>query len=372
MKNLLLLCCLFVVNLLHGQSSKNKQYLLVGTYTSGKSEGIYVYEFNTQNADFKQISICKGIKNPSFFSVAPNQKYVYSVGEIEKNGVINSFRFDKKTGQLVLLNTVSSEGSNPCYVNVDKTGKYVLVGNYSSGNLSVSKILGDGKLSSSIQKIQHTGHGTNVSRQEQAHVHSVNISPNNQDVFVADLGIDKIMNYKLDSKTGLLSPSKTPFNKIDDGAGPRHFEFHPKGKFAYLLQELTGMVTAFDYSDGQLRPKQTISALPKDFKGDFSCADIHASPDGLFLYASVRGHNTLAIYKINQENGLLTYLDNQSVIGKNPRNFMIDPTGNFVLVANQETDNITIFKRDKTTGLLTSTGKEISVPTPVCLKMIAF
>ncbi len=347
-------------------------HLLVGTYTTGKSEGIYVYKFNVKTGEFKVESIAKNIKNPSFLAISPDEKYVYSAGEVDNNGAVYAFSFNKKSGDLTQLSTQSSNGNFPCHVAVDKTGKWVIAGNYGAGSLTVLPVEANGGLGKPTQTIQHEGKGINAERQEKPHVHSINIAPNNHDVFVADLGIDKIVTYSLDAKTGKLSNGNPPFTKVQDGSGPRHFTIHPNGKFAYVIQELTSQVTVFDYKNGSLVAKQSISTLPADFKGDNSCADIHISPDGKFLYGSNRFHDTIVIYSIDPKTGTLTYIGEQSVMGKVPRNFMIDPTGNFVLVANQKTDNIVIFKRDKVKGTLTPTGKEIAVPTPVCLKMVSF
>jgi 6-phosphogluconolactonase len=261
-----------------------------------------------------------------------------------------------------------------------------LVGNYTGGNLSVLPINADGSLSAATQTINHEGSGPNKSRQEKPHVHSVNISPNNKDIFVPDLGIDKIVGYSLDAESGKLSPSNTTFTKVEDGSGPRHFTIHPNGKFAYVIQELASTVTGFNYINGQLKPFQTISTLANDYKEKDKnfCADIHISSDGKFLYGSNRfvdaGNkngvfatnnviDTIVIYSIDQKTGKLTYIENEPVLGKVPRNFMITPNGKFLLVANQETDNVVIFKRNSKTGKLTLTGKEIKVPVPVCLQM---
>ena len=347
-------------------------HLLIGTYTTGKSEGIYVYKFNVKTGEFTQESVAKGLKNPGFLTISPDAKHVYSVGEIEGGGAVYSFDFDKKTGILTQLNTQSARGDNPCHLDIDKTGKWVIVGNYSSGSLSVLPVEADGSLGKVTQTIQHQGRGLNESRQEKPHVHSINIAPNNVDIFVPDLGIDKIMTYSLDAKTGKLSDGNPAFTKVKDGSGPRHFTLHPNGKFAYVIQELSGEVTAFGYKNGALTAIQSISTLPKDYKGGFSCADIHISPDGKFLYGSNRTIDNLVIYSIDPKTGQLTYVTHQSVLGKKPRNFVIDPTGNFVLVANQDSDNIVIFKRDALKGILTPTGKEIAVPNPVCLKMVSF
>ena len=355
---------------------KNKMnydfHLLVGTYTSEKSEGIYVYKFNVKSGEFELESTAKGLKNPSYLVVSPDEKYVYSAGEIDKNGAVYAFAFDKKMGNLKQLSTQSSNGNYPCFVDIDKTGKWVFAGNYGAGNLTVLPVEGNGGLGKPTQTIQHEGKSVNPDRQEGPHVHSVNVAPNNVDVFVPDLGLDKIFTYSLDAKTGKLTAGNPAFTKVQDGSGPRHFSVHPNGKFAYVIQEISGDVTAFDYKKGALTAIQTISAKPAGFTGDFNCADIHISPDGKFLYGSNRVHDSLVIYSIDTKTGKLTYVAHQSVMGKKPRNFMIDPTGSFVLVANQDSDNIIIFKRDMKTGMLTSTGKEIAVPNPVCLKMVSF
>jgi 6-phosphogluconolactonase len=293
-----------------------------------------------------------------------------------------------QSGNLTKLNTQSSGGAHPCHVSIDKTGKWVLVGNYSGGNLSILPVEADGSLGKATQTINHEGKGPNAGRQEKPHVHSVNIAPNNRDLFVPDLGIDKIMTYNLDTKNGKLLEGKPAFTKVADGSGPRHFTVHPNGKFAYVIQELSSTVTAFNYALGKLSLFQTITTLAKDFKDKNKsfCADIHISPDGKFLYGSNRfvdaGNkngvfaptntiDTIVIYSIDQKTGKLTYIGNEPVLGKVPRNFMITPNGKFVLVANQETDNITIFKRDAKTGKLSPTGKQIEVPVPVCLKMVS-
>ena len=347
-------------------------HLLVGTYTSGKSEGIYVYKFNVKTGEFSQESVAKNIKNPSFLAISPDGKNVYSAGETDNNGSVHAFAFDKKTGVLNPLNMQSANGNYPCYVEIDKTGKWLMAGNYGAGNLSIYPVETNGNLGKATQVIQHEGKSINPGNQESPHVHSVNIAPNNVDVFVPDLGIDKIMTYSLDAKTGKLTAGNLAFTKVKAGSGPRHFVFHPNGKFAYCIQEISGEVVAFDYRKGALTEIQTISTKPADLKGDLNCADIHISPDGKFLYGSNRVNDSLVIYEVDAKTGKLTYVAHQSVLGKKPRNFMIDPTGSFVLVANQDSDNIVIFKRDAVKGTLTPTGTEIAVPNPVCLKMVSF
>ncbi len=382
-----LYCSLLFWPQISKSQSKDEQYLIVGTYSRRASEGIYVYKFNTNTGDFSAVSVAKGIKNPSFLAVSPNEKFVYSVGETDTDGSVTAYGFDKKSGNLTKLNTQLSGGANPCHVSIDKTGKWVLVGNYSGGNLSILPVNVDGSLGKATQTINHEGKGTNAARQEKPHVHSVNIAPNNVDVFVPDLGIDKIVKYSLDAKNGKLLAGKTLFTKVADGTGPRHFTVHPNGKFAYVIQELSSTVTGFNYVAGKLTPFQTVTTLAADFenKSKSFCADIHISPDGKFLYGSNRyvdsenpnnrfapniTTDTIVIYSIDQKTGKLTYVGNEPVLGKVPRNFMITPNGKFVLVANQETDNITIFSRDAKTGKLKPMGKQIEIPVPVCLKMV--
>ncbi|MDZ7934164.1 MAG: lactonase family protein [Emticicia sp.] len=249
-----LYCSLLFLPQISKSQSKDEQYLIVGTYTrpntKNPSEGIYVYKFNTNTGDFNAVSKVTGISNPSFLTVSPDQKFVYSVSETG-DGSVTAYSFDKKSGNLTKLNTQSSGGADPCHISIDKTGKWVLVGNYSGGNLSMLPVNTDGSLGKATQTINHEGNGPNKNRQEKPHVHSVNIAPNNQDIFVPDLGIDKIMTYHLDAKNGKLSAGKLAFTKVVDGSGPRHFTVHPNGKFAYVIQELSSTVTAFQLCFGK-------------------------------------------------------------------------------------------------------------------------
>lgn len=354
--------------------AQKESYMLVGTYTSGKSEGIYVYKFNSTTGEYSAVSSIKS-PNPSYLAVSPDQQYVYAVYEEGNNnrvgGSVASFKFDKSTGQLTKLNQVPSGGDHPCYVAVDKTGKWVTAGNYSSGSISVYPVKEDGSLGEVAQHIQHEGMGPNKARQEKPHVHCTMFSKDNKFLLVPDLGIDKVMIYSFDETNGKLTPASQAFAKSTDGAGPRHIDFHPNNKFVYLIEELTGTVVTYAYDNGHLSFVQRVSSLPKNLKGDIGSADIHVSPDGKFVYASNRlGSNSIAIYKVNQQNGKLTLLKVEESGGKIPRNFNFDPQANFLLVANQQSDNIVIFKRDKTTGLLTPTGKQIEVGNPVCVKWI--
>lgn len=353
--------------------SNDIHYLITGTYTTdSKSEGIYVFEFNSRDGSCKPVSQVK-ISNPSFVAVSPDEKFVFAVTENRtrnNGGEVSSFAFDKKTGTLTPVNRQPSGGDAPCYTELDKTGKWVAVGNYASGTFSVLPVNAFGELGNPAT-IRHEGTGVNKQRQEKAHVHSTVFSRDGKWLFVPDLGIDKIMIYAFDPATGKIKPAPQPFAKIKDGGGPRHFIFHPNNKYAYLIEEMGGAVDVFEYGNGKLKAIQQIASVQANDTGFIGSADIHISADGKFLYASNRGgFNTIAIYKIDQQKGTLTLIDHQSSLGKIPRNFTIDPSGNYLLAANQESNNIVIFKRDAATGLLTDTGKRIEVGKPVCLKWI--
>ena len=368
--------CLGLNLFLAGQKT-NEKFLIIGSYTNDTSDGIYVYKFNTLTGDNSFVSSVK-TPNPSFLTVSPDHRFVYAVNETADStrftvtGHVASFSFDKVTGKLKFINRQESGGKHPCYVTVDKTGKWVIAGNYSSGSLAVLPVRSNGEIDTAIQIIEHEGSGVVADRQEAPHVHATFLHPNNKVLYVPDLGIDKVMIYNFDVKKGKLKEFDPPFVMTEPGTGPRHIDIHPNGKFAYLVEELTGAVSAYKIEkDGYLSLIQNISALPRDFTGDVGSADIHVSPDGKFLYCSNRGEsNTLGIFSIDQSTGELVWIDHQSTLGKTPRNFSFDPTGNFLLVANQNSNEIVIFKRDKQTGLLTDTGKRINVFKPVCLKWI--
>jgi len=348
-------------------------YLLIGTYTSGKSEGIYVYDFNNLNGDAVYKSKIKA-PNPSFLAVSPNRQYVYAAFEQGgKNGAgkIGAYHFDKKTAALQFINEQMSGGDDPCFVTTDRSGKWLAAANYSGGSLAILPVAGNGGLDAASTVIQHNGSSVNKNRQEKAHVHSTFFSADSRYLLVPDLGMDKIMIYSFNAQTGKLQTAPQAFAKTADGAGPRHIIFSPNNKYVYLMQELTGKVVSYQYNNGRLTAIQEISAAQPGFNGFMGSADIHVSGDGKFLYCSNRGDaNTITVFKINPANGKLSVAGYQSTMGKGPRNFSLDPSGNFLLVANQNSDDIIVFKRNKKTGLLTDTGKKIEVGNPVCLKWI--
>lgn len=370
MKNKILLAAF---TLLFGFTSKAQQhYLITGTYTSVKSEGVYVYTFNSNDGIAIEISHVK-TSNPSFVAVSPNGQFVYSVQEDAaangKGGSITAFSFNKISGVLTYINQQPTGGDHPCYVAVDKTGRWVVAGNYSSGSLSVMPVQTNGALGPAGSIIQHQGSGPDKARQNSPHVHCTIFSADNRYLFVPDLGIDKVMIYAFDEVTGKLTAAKQPFAQSAGGAGPRHICFNPTNTYAYLMEEMSGTVVAFKYKNGRLTNRQRISSMPAADTSNAGSADIHVSPDGNFLYASNRANaNSIAIFKINKKNGKLSSVGHQSTLGKTPRNFNFDPTGNFLLVANQNSDEIVIFKVDKITGLLTDTQQRIKVGKPVCLQ----
>lgn len=344
-----------------------KNYLIVGTYDSPKSEGIYVYTFDNNSGEATAVSHVK-TSNPSFISISPDQRFVYSGSESGNKSEVAAFSFSKKDGSLTLLNKQLSQGDNPCYVQVDRTGKWLFAGNYSSGNFSVYPINPDGSLKEASTTIKHEGKGKDIKRQEGPHVHCTVISPDNKWLFVPDLGIDKVMIYAFDDKTGTLTTAEQPFAASEPGSGPRHFIIHPKEKYAYVIEELSGTVQAFEYKKGKLDPIQRISTMVEGDNRYPGSADIHISAEGKFLYASNRGEvNSIAIFSI-KKNGQLKLEGHQSTLGKGPRNFSIDPSGKYLLVGNQNTDEIVIFNRDGNTGLLSDSGKRIKLGKPVCLK----
>lgn len=351
-----------------GQTKKGKDYrLLIGTYANeDKSNGIYAYTFNSESGDFNSSGPPTLLLNSSYLAISNDNKNVYAVGE-GGQGSVNAYAFNAATGVLTLLNSVPSPG--PCYVSVDDKKKFVFVGNYGGGSVLSIPLNADGSFGAEVQNIKHEGSSVVKDRQDKPHVHAVVLSPDDRFLLVPDLGVDKVYQYRVDvTKPQGLSPASSPFTSVKPGGGPRHLAFHPNGKYAYLALELVADVAVFGYKDGKLDERQTISMIEPGFNGKVSAADIHTSPDGKFLYVSNRGDaNQIAIFSIDKDGGLKT-VGHQSVLGKTPRNFAIDPSGNFLLAANQNTNDIVIFKRDVKTGLLTDTGKKIQVDKPVCLK----
>jgi 6-phosphogluconolactonase len=350
------------------------QLLYVGTYTTGKSEGIYRYWFNPASGELKHAGTTSHVVNPSFLTLSPNRRYLYAVNEVgdfasRKSGAVTAFGVDPQTGELRVLNQQPSLGADPCYIEVDKTGKFVLAANYTGGNVSVLPVRPDGSLGEATDVKQDEGSSINHDRQQGPHAHCVVLDESNRFAYSCDLGTDKIMIFQFDNRNGKLQPASPAWVQAKPGAGPRHLTFHPTGRYVFVMNELDSTITAFarNQRDGSLTTLRTLTTLPAGFSSANTGADIHVSPDGQFVYCSNRGHNSIAIFAIGKA-GDLAAVGHEPTRGLTPRNFAIDPTGKFVLVANQKSDNIVVFSRDKRTGRLTATGQQAEVPSPVCLK----
>jgi 6-phosphogluconolactonase len=358
-------------------AAADKCRVYLGTYTGPKSKGIYLTELDLKSGALSPASLAAEVASPSFLAIHPTQKFLYAVNEIteggKKQGGVTAFAIDAASGKLTMLNQQPSGGDGPCHIVVDKAGKNALIANYGGGSCGVLPILEDGKLAPMSSFRQHEGSGANPARQKGPHAHSMNLDAANRFAFVADLGLDKVLVYRFDAGQGTLTPNDPPFAAVAPGAGPRHFAFHPSGKHAYVINEMNLTVTAFDYNagGGVLKEIQTITTLPKDAKGEnFSTAEVVVHPTGRFLYGSNRGHNTIAVFSIDQSTGKLTSVQHQGEGIKTPRNFNIDPTGTWLLVANQAGDSVVVFKIDQATGALKPTGNSIEVPSPVCVRFL--
>lgn len=381
----LLVCALFTLLFVLSSAAqsdhKGKYLFYVGTYTESgsKSKGIYGYRYDAGTQEITPLGLAAETTNPSWLALHPNGRFLYAVNEVgnykgPNSGGVSAFSIDRATGKLTFLNEVSSRGADPCYVTVDKTGKYVLVANYTGGSVAVFPISNDGKLGEATAFVQHTGRGFDPKRQEGPHAHSINLSPDNRFAMVDDLGLDELLVYKFDSSKGSLTPNAPPFAKLDPGTGPRHFALHPSGKFGYVIGEMKGTVTVFanDARAGALHPLQTISTLPKDVKGEIEDAEIEVHPSGKFLYASNRGEaNSITLFAIDGGKGTLSLVEHTPTQGKTPRSFAIDPSGKLLFAENQQTDTIVVFGIDQASGTLTPTGKVLEVGRPVCVKFLA-
>ncbi|MBO9150963.1 lactonase family protein [Chitinophaga sp. GCM10012297] len=354
---------------------QKNQFLIVGTYTNAGSKGIYVFRKDAVTGRFIPTDTAGGVPNPSFLTLSPDKQFLYAVSEFSKDstGSAFSYAFDRNAGTLQLINHQLT-GAGPCHISTDAANRFVFTGNYNGGSLTVLPVQADGSLAAAVQQIVHQGSGPVASRQKTPHVHSANFSPDGKQLLVPDLGTDKVMIYDFEPSRKMrpLQPAAQPFASVEPGGGPRHLVFHPNGRYAYLVLEISGKTAAFSYANGHLALLQTISGAPADYKGSsFGSADIHVSPDGKFLYMSSRGDlSNLSIYRISEKDGTLFLIGHQPTLGKEPRNFLITPDGQYLLAANQKSNTIVVFKRDLNTGLLTATGEELAVPTPVCLKWV--
>jgi len=353
-------------------------YLMyVGTYTDHYSKGIYAYRFDPATGESNAIGLVAATDNPSFLAVAPNNRFLYSVNELDKfegkpTGAVSVFAIDRETGKLKLLQQVSSLGGGPAHLSVDKTGRYLLVANYDGGSVAVFPIEPDGRLGQHTAFVQHVGSSVNPKRQAGPHAHSVLVSNDNRFAVSADLGLDQVLVYRFDAQKGSLAANDPKFATVDPGSGPRHLTFAPSGEFLYVVNEMASSVTVFAYnaSQGRLRNKQTVSTLPPAFHGHDTAAEIVVDANGRFLYVSSRGAHSIAVFAIKPGSGTLSLVEIVPSGGKTPRNFAIDPTGKWLFAANQDSNNIDLFHIDPGTGRLTQTSQALQLTSPVCIVFV--
>ncbi|MEG2078240.1 lactonase family protein [Chryseobacterium sp.] len=369
MKLLQLLLVIFLCSNLYGQNT----FVFLGSFNWDKEkEGIFVYELDTIKGNLSKVSSIKNIRNPSFLTLSPNGKFIFACTEskTENAGSVSSFEFNPENKSFTFINSQKSGGENPVYLSVHKDGKWLVNGNYTEGSVSVYPISEDGKIQPFVQNFQFSEGSVNKGRQDRAHIHSTVFSLDYNYLFMADLGADKIRCYHFNKdKNKPVEACHQPFIKTNSGSGPRHFTFHPNGRFAYLIEEMGGAVSAYQYNDGELKTIQRIDTHSDHFKDGFESSDIHISPDGNFLYASNRGaENNLAIFSI-ENNGTLKLIGYQSTKGKHPRVFSIDETGKFVIVANTGTGTVVVFKRNFETGLLKKLGRKTKIKNVSAVKI---
>jgi 6-phosphogluconolactonase len=364
---------------LESESESDDQLLYVGTYTtSDRREGIYLVRMNRQSGKLRRVGALDAGENPSFLAIHPNGRVLYAVNEVEKyngkaSGAVSSFAIARDTGALTRRNEQPSEGAAPCFVSVDRSGRVVLIANYTGGSVALLPIKRDGSLAAAASVEQHKGTGPNAERQEAPHAHSIITDPSNQFVLSADLGADRVFVYRLDLDGKSLRPVEGGDAVMRAGAGPRHLAFHTALPLVFVTNELDSTVATlrFDAASGKLSPLDARSTLPVGWKGTNYPADIHVAPSGRTLYVSNRGHNSIAVFSVAPATGALALEQVVSTAGTWPRNFSLDPTGRWLLVANQQSDSVVVFARDQESGRLTPTRERIAIPSPACLRFRA-
>jgi len=348
--------------------------MYVGSGARDAATGIYAFRFDPTTGKATPLGLAIEARGASFLAIHPNRKLLYAVASLggQNGGAVSAFTIDRDTGKLALVNTAASRGSGPCFVAVDRTGKNVLVAHYTVGTVAALPIAPDGRLGEPTAFVEHHGSSVNPERQKEPHAHSINVSPDNRFAVAADLGTDRLEIYRFDAGRGSLAPNDPPHASVRPGAGPRHFAFHPSGRYAYVINELGSTVTAFSYDGarGALTEIQTITTLPAVFQAANYPAEVLVHPSGKFLYGSNRGHDSIAVFAIDARRGTLTPVEHVSTQGKWPRNFGMDPAGGYLIVANQESGNVVAFRIDRTTGRLTPTGQTLEVPAPMCVRFV--
>src|SRR5262245_2048803 len=351
-------------------------WVFVGTYTGKKSQGIYRVEFDPATGKLGTPQLAAEVTTPSFLAVHPNRTHLFCVCEVndvkgQRGGGVTSFTLDPKSGELKQINQQSSVGAGPCYIACDKHGKNVLIANYGGGSLAVLPVGADGKLGEASAFVQHTGSSVVKGRQEAPHAHSINLDAANKFAVAADLGLDKLLVYRFDTSAGKIAPNDPPALHLAPGAGPRHFAFHPNGKWAYTNGEIDSTVTAlaYDAEKGTFTKLNSVSTLPAPHKGN-STAETVVHPSGKFVYVSNRGHNSIAVFEVNEATGEVKAAGHQGEGIKTPRNFNVDATGRWMIVANQDSDSLIVYAIDPKTGQLKPTGQSVEVGRPVCVKFV--
>lgn len=355
-------------------------HVYFGTYTGAKSKGIYRAPFDARSGKLGPAELAAETSSPSFLAVDAKQKFLYAVNEVGKfdgksAGSVSAFAMDRATGALKFLNVQSSGGADPCHIIVDGKGRNVLVANYTGGSVAAYPVGRDGSLGAASSFVQHTGSSVSKPRQDSPHAHGIYLDASDRYAYVPDLGQDQVVIYRFDSADGKLTPANPAFATVKPASGPRHFALHPKRPFAYVINEMNCTLTSFqrDAKTGALTTIETLSTLPPGemFKGSYSTAELIFHPSGKFLYGSNRGHDTIAVYAVDNESGRLTYVENAPTQGKTPRSFGIDPTGRWLLAANQSSDSVVVFRIEPKSGRLTSTGQSIAVGQPVSVVFVA-
>jgi 6-phosphogluconolactonase len=354
-----------------------KSIVYVGTFSGASSKGIYAWRFDSTSGKMEPLGLVAETSSPSFLVVHPNRRFLYAVGRPTSPngpsiGVVLAYAVDTATGSLKLLNTTSSRGVDPTHLSVDRKGEHLLVANYNSGSVAVLPILKDGSLGQASEFIQYSGSSVHPQRQQGPHSHAIDLSPDNRFAFVADLGLDKLFVYRFDSQRGKLTPNNPPSATLNPGAGPRHFAFHPGGRYVYVVNEIQSTLTTFSYDAraGALQELQTVTTLPADFTGSSTAAEVQVHPNGKFLYSSNRGHDSIAVFSINAGTGKLTLVELVPSQGKIPRNFSLDPSGQWLIVGNQDSNSLAIFRVDQKNGTLQATGQSFEVGTPSCVAFL--
>lgn len=370
----------FVFAALTSTAIAGDNYLVYfGCYTNAKSgsKGIYVSNFNSGTGELSDPRLAVETGSPSFLAIHPSKKHLYAVGEMavpgSKAGGVSAFNISLPDGKLSLINQVSSVGAGPCHVSVDKTGKMAMIANYGGGSVASYAIQGNGGLGEAATFVQHEGSSVNAKRQAGPHGHSINTSPDNRFAFACDLGLDKVLIYKIDPATGKMAAHGEA--TVPPGSGPRHFAFHPSGKFAFVNNEMLMTVSSFAYDadKGALTLIDTVSTLPEADRGKegFSTAETVAHPNGKVVYVSNRTHDTIAVFTCDPATGRLTLIQNAPAEGQIPRNFNLDPSGKWMIVAHQNSNTAALFKVDAETGKLSFTGKKVNVGGSVCVRFLA-